>query len=139
MGTVAILSSKTPGAGGVLGSNPRYLQPAEILEAGVEKDEAEVYLVGVVKPDSLKLDPLTNKHTFVVTDFIHEIKVYYEGILPTAWREGETTRVKGEFVDNYNPTTLIASYIWAAHDAEVVKTEYKPRSRDIRVTDKPVI
>ena len=121
------------------GSNPRYVQPAELLERGIEKNEHELYLIGVVKPDSLRLDPLTQKHTFVVTDFIHDIKVHYEGILPTAWREGETTRVKGEFVDEYNPNEMVASYIWSAHDAEVTKTTYKPRSRDIRIGDKPIV
>ena len=60
-------------------------------------------------------------------------------MLPTAWREGETTRVKGEFVDEYNPNEMVASYIWSAHDAEVTKTTYKPRSRDIRIGDKPVV
>lgn len=112
-------------------SGGRYVQPAEVLELGVTMDMSTSYLVGIVKPGSIKIQSGTHKHNFVLTDFIHEISVNYDGVLPANFREGETARIQGDFVDQYNPSSFIASTIQAAHDAEQPKTTYKPRSKDI--------
>jgi cytochrome c-type biogenesis protein CcmE len=109
----------------------RYVQPAEVLELGVTLDMTRSFLIGVVKPGSIKIQSGTHKHTFVLTDFIHEITVNYDGTLPSNFREGETARIQGDFVDQYNPSSFIALGIQAAHDAEQPKTTYKPRSKDI--------
>ena len=113
-----------------------YIQPSEVLELGVSADFRTTYLVGVVKVGSLKLDKGTMKHHFVLTDFIHEISVHYSGPLPSVFREAETARVLGEFVDPYNPKDFVAVKVEAAHDSETSKTSYKPRSRDIDISDR---
>lgn len=73
-----------------------------------------------------------------MTDFIHEIKIHYDGKLPTTVHEGETVRVQGEFVDEYNPIELIATMIQGAHDSEKTKTSYQPRSKDIEIKSRPI-
>lgn len=108
-----------------------YLQPSEVLELGLSPDFHTAYLVGVVKVGSLGLEKGTLKHHFVLTDFIHEVKVVYNGNLPATLREAETARVQGEFVDPYSPKEFVATRVEAAHDAEQSKVTYKPRSRDI--------
>ena len=134
-GAVYMLQPKRKGK---LSSNTsKYVQPAEVLELGVALDYQECYLVGVVKPNTLRIDPNTHKHSFVLTDFIHEIKVVYEGLLPSTFREGETARVQGEFVDEYNPTDMVATTVQGAHDAEKTKTTYQPRSKDINLKQRP--
>lgn len=113
------------------GSGIRYTQPAEILELGVQPNMQDCFIVGVIKPGTLQISPNTQKHSFVLTDFIHEIMIHYDGILPTTWREGETARVQGSFVDEYNPVELVATLVQGAHDSEKPKTTYQPRSRDV--------
>jgi cytochrome c-type biogenesis protein CcmE len=108
-----------------------YLQPSEVLELGISPDFHTSYLVGVVKVGSLKLERGTLKHSFVLTDFIHEVTVTYSGNVPVTLREAETARVQGEFVDPYSPKEFVATRVEAAHDAEQTKVSYKPRSRDI--------
>lgn len=115
-----------------------YYQPSEVLERGVGINREKFYLIGVVKPGSIKVEAGTLKNTFVITDFIHEIKVYYEGILPLSMREGETSRVQGDFVNEYNPTELVACFVESNHDAEVTKVTYKARSRDIELKQRPM-
>eukprot|EP00359_Climacostomum_virens_P008065 CAMPEP_0204917230 /NCGR_PEP_ID=MMETSP1397-20131031/14868_1 /ASSEMBLY_ACC=CAM_ASM_000891 /TAXON_ID=49980 /ORGANISM="Climacostomum Climacostomum virens, Strain Stock W-24" /LENGTH=130 /DNA_ID=CAMNT_0052090013 /DNA_START=466 /DNA_END=858 /DNA_ORIENTATION=- len=122
--TIGKKPTQTPAGG-------RYVQPAEVLELGVTMDMERTYLIGVVKPGSIKIQSGTTKHIFVITDFIHDITVNYEGTLPANFREGETARIQGDFVDQYNPSSFIATTIQAAHDAEQPKTTYKPRSKDI--------
>jgi|Transcript_33587 cytochrome c-type biogenesis protein CcmE len=115
------------------------MQPAEILEAGIIDDSTQIYLIGIVKPGTLTITPGTQDHTFTITDFIHEITVHFSGILPASLREGETARIEGEFIDEYNPTTFIGSTIMAAHDSEATKNVYQPRSRNILVNNKSVL
>jgi cytochrome c-type biogenesis protein CcmE len=91
-----------------------------------------------VKPGSIKLESGSLKHSFILTDFIHEIKVYYDGILPGTMREGETSRVQGDFVNEFNPNELVAYFVESNHDAEVTKVSYQARSRDIEMKPRPM-
>lgn len=113
-----------------------YIQPSEVLELGVNADFRSTYLIGVVKPGSLVLDRGTLKHHFTLTDFIHEVRVHYTGTLPSGFREAETSRILGEFVDPYNPKEFVAVKVESGHDAERPKTEYKPRSTDIDISER---
>ena len=115
------------------GNVTRYIQPSEILEFGIKDEIKMYYLIGIVKPDSMKMKKGSKEHEFTITDFIHDIRVHYEGELPPVLMEGETCRCHGEFVDEYNPTDFIARKLDAAHEAETVKTIYQPRSRDIKL------
>ena len=125
---------------GGLENNPtiKYYQPAEILENGVSMKQQQYYIIGVIKEGSLNIYQNTLKHTFILTDFIHEIKIVYDGILPTTCREGETTRVQGEFVNPYNPVEFVASLVEGGHDSERTKTTYQLRSKDITIKQRPI-
>lgn len=69
-------------------------------------------LGGLVVENSFKSEGL--KHSFSVTDYNANIKVEYEGLLPTLFREGQGVVANGI----YNPDTEIftASSILARHD-----------------------
>ena len=116
--------------------NKDYVQPSEVLELGVSGNFQLSFLVGVVKQGSFRLDRGSLKHHFVLTDFIHEVQVHYTGVMPLTFREGETARVHGDFVDPYNPVEFIASLVEGSHDSETPKTAYKPRSRDIDIQER---
>lgn len=117
---------------------PVYYQPAEVLEQGVKINQEKAFLIGIVKPGSLYIAENTLKHSFILTDFIHEIKISFEGLLPRTLREGETCRVKGDFVNEYNPTDFVANEVIGNHDSEQVKNVYQLRSKDITIRDRPV-
>jgi len=120
------------------GFSQKYYQPSEILERGIGINKEKFYVIGIVKPGSMILYPGTMKHSFVVTDFIHEIKVYFEGVIPETLREEETSRIQGEFVNEYNPIEFIATFVEAPHDAETTKVSYQARSRDIDLKRRPI-
>ncbi|OMJ69721.1 hypothetical protein SteCoe_32485 [Stentor coeruleus] len=139
LGSAFILTNKKGKIGALENSGGhKYYQPSEILETGVKIDTEKFYLIGIVKPGSVQIQPNTLKHTFVITDFIHEIRVHYDGVMPNTLREGETSRVSGEFVNDYNPVDFIASFVESGHDSERVKTTYQLRSRDITQKARPI-
>lgn len=115
-----------------------YYQPSQILELGVGINQKKFYMIGIIKPGTIVLVPGTMKHTFTITDFIHEVKIYFEGVIPVSLKEGETVRVQGEFVNEYDPVEFIASFIEAPHEAEQTKVDYQARSRDIELKQRPM-
>ena len=125
-------------AGKYWNTSRTYYQPSEVIERGVGINQERFYLIGVVKPGTIKVEAGSLKHSFVITDFIHEVKIYYDGILPPTMREGETSRVQGEFVNEFNPTEFVACHVESNHDAEVTKVSYKARSRDIELKQRPL-
>lgn len=116
----------------------KYYQPSQILEIGVGINREKFYLIGIVKPSTIVVYPGTMKHTFTITDFIHEIKVYFEGVVPISLKEGETVRIQGEFVNEYDPVEFIASFIEAPHESDQTKVNYQARSRDIDLKKRPM-
>ena len=130
-GTSYITVRQKRKVGGLNLEGSKYYQPFEILESGVRLNQQDYYIIGIVKPGSLQIYENTLKHTFIITDFIHEITVNYNGVLPTTLKEGETCRVQGEFVNEYNPVDFIATMIEGMHDSERTKTNYQLRSKDI--------
>jgi cytochrome c-type biogenesis protein CcmE len=73
---------------------------------------------GLVKNDSLqRLDD--NSVKFVITDNIGEIQIFYKGILPDLFREGQGVIAEGKF----NGDEFLANIIMAKHDENYMPKE----------------
>ena len=73
---------------------------------------------GLVKNDSLqRLDD--NSVKFIITDNIGEIQIFYKGILPDLFREGQGVIAEGKF----NGDGFFANIIMAKHDENYMPKE----------------
>ena len=88
-----------------------FYTPTELLEDKILLNK-KVRIGGFVKQTSFKKKSL-NEYEFKITDNKNELLVYYKGLLPDLFREGQGTVVEG-FIDIKN--NLIASKVYAKHD-----------------------
>ena len=77
----------------------------------------KIRIGGLVLEDSVIIE--NNKTTFIITDRIHQIKVYFDGSLPDLFREGQGIIAEGTFIKN----NLIASQVLAKHDENYMPPE----------------
>jgi len=94
-----------------------FYTPTELLENNVSFDK-KIRIGGYVKKSSF-IKKSINKYEFKITDNINELLVFYEGVLPDLFREGQGAVVEGLF-DNNN---ILASKVYAKHDEN-----YMPKS-----------
>ena len=88
-----------------------FYTPTELLEDSISLNK-KVRIGGFVKQTSFKKKSL-DEYEFKITDNKNELLVYYKGLLPDLFREGQGTVVEG-FIDiNKN---VIASKVYAKHD-----------------------
>lgn len=70
-------------------------------------------LGGMVKKESVHRSTHDLTMTFVITDYQHEIKVQYKGVLPDLFKEQKGVIAEGVFKNNQ---LFIASRVLAKHD-----------------------
>ena len=99
-----------------------FYSPSEINQKILSdslKEKSFIRLGGMVKESSIvKLN--NGSITFVVTDFNKEIKVFFKGIPPDLFREGQGVIAEGSVGDDY---TFTASSILAKHDENYMPPE----------------
>ena len=71
-----------------------FYSPTEVL-AGKAPVERTFRLGGMVESGSVQREPNSLKVRFVVTDLRNSLPVYFEGILPDLFREGQGVVVQG--------------------------------------------
>ena len=74
---------------------------------------------GMVSDGTVDRDPQSLKVAFDVTDFDHNVRVTYEGILPDLFREGQGVVVQGRISGDQ----FIASEVLAKHDENYMPPE----------------
>ena len=74
---------------------------------------------GMVADGTVDRDPQSLKVAFDVTDFDHNVRVTYEGILPDLFREGQGVVVQGRISGDQ----FIASEVLAKHDENYMPPE----------------
>lgn len=86
-----------------------FYTPSDILTKGIP--QKEIRLGGLVKEGSI----LKDEHSiqFTLTDTNHEVHVYYQGLVPNLFREGQGIVAKGRF---QSPDHFIAKELLAKHD-----------------------
>lgn len=77
-------------------------------------------LGGMVKEGSMARISNSLKVQFVVTDFVKEVKVEFEGILPDLFREGQGVVAIGKMTDN---SLFVAEEVLAKHDENYMPPE----------------
>ena len=90
-----------------------YLTPAELLLRSIDRHKV-VRLGGMVVKGSVHHELKSLKVTFVLTDFHRKIKVEYEGILPSLFRDGQGVVAQGVLQSN---GVFKADQVLAKHDA----------------------
>ncbi|NND64350.1 MAG: cytochrome c maturation protein CcmE [Gammaproteobacteria bacterium] len=97
-----------------------YFTPTELM-ADDKRGDRSVRIGGFVKPGSLRRDAVGLGVSFVVTDHNIDIDVFYEGVLPDLFREGQGVIVVGHWL----PPLFTADEVLAKHDEN-----YKPPGLD---------
>jgi len=90
-----------------------YYTPREVLQHKASVG-ALFRLGGMVVKGSLHRVPNSLKVSFVLTDFHQDITVFYEGLLPSLFREGQGIVAQGRL---NSKGVFVASQVLAKHDA----------------------
>jgi len=72
-------------------------------------------LAGVVKPGSINFIRGTDEVKFTLTDFDHDIYVYYKGALPNNFLEGNTVIATGNITDADKPNIFVSNKLMTDH------------------------
>jgi len=95
-----------------------FFTPTQIVKG--EAPPAQMIRVGgMVADGTVDRDPQSLKVAFEVTDFDHNVRVSYEGILPDLFREGQGVVVQGRI----NEGQFVASEVLAKHDENYMPPE----------------
>ena len=97
-----------------------FYTPTELIESNVNLDK-KVRIGGYVKNSSFIKKSL-NTYEFKITDNINDLVVFYNGILPDLFREGQGTVIEGVLNNNNN---IIASKVYAKHDENYMPASIK--------------
>jgi len=97
-----------------------FYTPTELLENNTSLKK-KVRIGGYVQKNSFKKKS-SDKYEFKITDNVNQIVVFYQGILPDLFREGQGAVVEG-FLDNKN--NIVASKIYAKHDENYMPASIK--------------
>jgi cytochrome c-type biogenesis protein CcmE len=96
-----------------------FFSPVQIV-AGDAPIERTLRAGGMVKEDSVSRDGETLDVAFTVTDYVDEVEVRYDGILPDLFREGQGVVVVGELTrDGW----IRADEVLARHDENYMPPE----------------
>ena len=101
-----------------------FYSPTEIYEkvrSGEINDQSFLRLGGMVKESSV-LRSTDGSIVFTITDFRSDIEVYYLGIVPDLFREGQGVIAEGRIKENF---LFNASSILAKHDENYMPPEVK--------------
>ena len=100
-----------------------FYTPSELLENNENSLEKKIRIGGYVKNASFT-QKSPNNYQFKITDNKNELIVFYEGILPDLFKEGQGTVVEG-FLNNKN--NVIASKVYAKHDGNYMPASIKKK------------
>ena len=97
-----------------------FYTPTELIENDFILNK-KVRIGGYVKNSSFIKKSL-NTYEFTITDNVNELLVFYNGILPDLFREGQGTVIEGVLNNNNN---IIASKVYAKHDENYMPASIK--------------
>tara|TARA_B100001540_G_scaffold301978_1_gene309029 strand:+ start:441 stop:833 length:393 start_codon:yes stop_codon:yes gene_type:complete len=97
-----------------------FYTPSELIENKITSG-VKVRIGGYVKKSSIKKKSI-NSYEFKITDNKNEILIFYYGILPDLFREGQGTVIEGSIIDQ---NTVNASKVYAKHDENYMPASIK--------------
>ena len=98
-----------------------FFTPTELLNNKNILLDNKVRLGGYVKQESF-LEKSLNNYEFKITDNVNELLVFYKGMLPDLFREGQGTVIEGYLDKDKN---IIASKVYAKHDENYMPESIK--------------
>ncbi|WP_447553852.1 cytochrome c maturation protein CcmE [Vreelandella sp. EE22] len=96
-----------------------FFSPVQIAQ-GQAPLERQIRAGGLVKAGSVARDRESLDVSFVVTDYVDDVSVYYSGILPDLFREGQGVVVVGELQADGR---IHADKVLARHDENYMPPE----------------
>ncbi len=97
-----------------------FYTPTELIEQKISSGN-KIRIGGYVKEYSFKKKS-PNTYEFIITDNINDILVFYKGILPDLFREGQGTVIEGLINSN---NIVNASKVYAKHDENYMPSSIK--------------
>ena len=97
-----------------------FYTPTELLEHKISLGD-KIRIGGYVKDSSLRKISL-NQYEFKITDNKNDLLVFYQGILPDLFREGQGTVIEGLIE---NQSTVTALRVYAKHDENYMPASIK--------------
>jgi cytochrome c-type biogenesis protein CcmE len=96
-----------------------FYSPSDVSEGKAPKDR--VFRVGGMVPEgSFKREAGSLEAHFILTDFAHEVKVSYTGVLPDLFREGQGVIARGRMGTD---GVFVAEEVLAKHDENYMPPE----------------
>ncbi len=96
-----------------------FFSPTQIV-AGEAPTARTIRVGGLVVEGSVKRDPESLRVEFTLTDNVDQVKVYFEGILPDLFREGQGIVARGVLTEN---NVIQAEEVLAKHDENYMPPE----------------
>tara|TARA_B100000029_G_scaffold504410_1_gene583191 strand:- start:210 stop:656 length:447 start_codon:yes stop_codon:yes gene_type:complete len=102
-----------------------FFSPSEVTKKESITDQ-KIRVGGMVKKNSVVKEIVQEKEkkiqkiSFVITDFKEEIFVFYKGILPDLFQEGQGVVVEGVLINNFE---INAETVLAKHDENYMPPE----------------
>ena len=97
-----------------------FYTPTELIEENISSG-VKIRIGGYVKESSFKKLSL-NQYEFKITDHTNDLLVFYDGILPDLFREGQGTVIEGLIEDRNFVTAL---KVYAKHDENYMPASIK--------------
>jgi cytochrome c-type biogenesis protein CcmE len=72
-------------------------------------------VAGIIKPGSIQYIKGTDEMNFILTDYEHELKIYFKGAIPQNFLEGNTVIATGTITDVDRPFVFMSTYILTDH------------------------
>jgi len=98
-----------------------FYTPTQVADGEVTPGD-QVRIGGMVKEGSVVSAQDSLQVSFAATDYVHDVMIQYEGILPDLFREGQGVVVEGS-LDNGG--VFVASRVLAKHDENYMSVEVK--------------
>ncbi len=98
-----------------------FFTPTQVANGEVQVD-TQFRIGGMVKENSIERASDSLKVAFVTTDFVSDVPIHYEGILPDLFREGQGIVAEGR-MDGQG--VFQASKVLAKHDENYMSPEVK--------------
>ena len=96
-----------------------FRSPSDVAEGKVNQSNS-FRLGGMVREGTVQREPNTLKVSFVVTDYNHDVRVHYDGVLPDLFREGQGVVTEGSMDD---AGLFTAHTVLAKHDENYMPPE----------------
>jgi cytochrome c-type biogenesis protein CcmE len=96
-----------------------FYSPSDVIAGKAPADR--VFRVGGMVPEgSFRREPGSLEAQFVLTDYAHEVKVSYTGVLPDLFREGQGVIARGRMGPD---GVFVADEVLAKHDENYMPPE----------------